>query len=219
MNPRGRVALRAAAHHEIGGTVATGFESVRDAFAGNFAERGELGGAVCVVVGGEVVVDLWGGERNRATGAPWCARHHDAGLLHDQGAVSHGAGATALARPARLRRAGGHLLARVRPAGKEDITVRQLLAHQAGLFAFDERVHADVVADLDRLAGILERQRPSGNPAAPGVSRHHARLLRERTGAPRRSCATAPSAGSSTTTSPPARRRGGGLHRDCPKSP
>ena len=34
-------------------------------------ERGELGGAVCVVVAGEVVVDLWGGLRNEATGEPW----------------------------------------------------------------------------------------------------------------------------------------------------
>ena len=38
------------------------------------------------------------------------------------------------------------------------------LAHQAGLFAFDERVDADVVADLDRLAGVMERQRPIWPP-------------------------------------------------------
>jgi CubicO group peptidase (beta-lactamase class C family) len=49
-------------------------------------------------------------------------------------------------------------------AGKQDITVRQLLAHQAGLFAFDERVGAEVVADLDRLAGVMERQRPIWPP-------------------------------------------------------
>jgi CubicO group peptidase (beta-lactamase class C family) len=49
-------------------------------------------------------------------------------------------------------------------AGKEAITVRQLLAHQAGLFAFDERVDAGVVADLDRLAGAMERQRPAWPP-------------------------------------------------------
>jgi CubicO group peptidase (beta-lactamase class C family) len=42
--------------------------------------------------------------------------------------------------------------------------VRQLLAHQAGLFAFDERVDRDVVADLDRLAEVMERQRPIWPP-------------------------------------------------------
>ena len=45
--------------------------------------------------------------------------------------------------------------------GKETITVRQLLAHQAGLFAFDEPVSRDVVADLDRLAIVLARQKPT----------------------------------------------------------
>jgi hypothetical protein len=46
---------------EIGGTVQRGFEPVRDAFAANFTERGELGAACCVYVAGAPVVDLWGG--------------------------------------------------------------------------------------------------------------------------------------------------------------
>src|SRR5687768_3101181 len=48
--------------------------------------------------------------------------------------------------------------------GKEKITVRQLLAHQAGLFAFDEPVDRDVVANLDRLAVVLARQKPAWEP-------------------------------------------------------
>jgi CubicO group peptidase (beta-lactamase class C family) len=48
--------------------------------------------------------------------------------------------------------------------GKETITVRQLLAHQAGLFAFDEPVDREVVADLDRLALVLARQVPAWKP-------------------------------------------------------
>jgi CubicO group peptidase (beta-lactamase class C family) len=48
--------------------------------------------------------------------------------------------------------------------GKEAITVRQLLAHQAGLFAFDEPVGRELVADLDRLALVLARQAPAWRP-------------------------------------------------------
>jgi CubicO group peptidase (beta-lactamase class C family) len=48
--------------------------------------------------------------------------------------------------------------------GKEKITVRQLLAHQAGLFAIDEPVDRAVVADLDRLAIVLARQKPAWEP-------------------------------------------------------
>jgi CubicO group peptidase (beta-lactamase class C family) len=50
--------------------------------------------------------------------------------------------------------------------GKAAITVRQLLAHQAGLFGFDEPVDRDVVADLDRLAAVLARQRPAWAPGS-----------------------------------------------------
>jgi CubicO group peptidase (beta-lactamase class C family) len=50
--------------------------------------------------------------------------------------------------------------------GKENITVRQLLAHQAGLFAFDEPVDKSVVADLDRLAAVLARQKPAWEPGS-----------------------------------------------------
>jgi CubicO group peptidase (beta-lactamase class C family) len=48
--------------------------------------------------------------------------------------------------------------------GKQPITVRQLLAHQAGLFAFDEPVDRSVVADLDRLAAVMARHKPAWQP-------------------------------------------------------
>jgi CubicO group peptidase (beta-lactamase class C family) len=50
--------------------------------------------------------------------------------------------------------------------GKDKVTVRQLLAHQAGLFAFGERVDKSVVADLDRLAVVLARQKPAWAPGS-----------------------------------------------------
>jgi CubicO group peptidase (beta-lactamase class C family) len=155
---------RMTADHEISGVVAPGFEPVRDAFVSNFVERGELGGAVCAVVSGEVVVDLWGGVRGQASGAPW--RADTMTLVHS---TSKGLSAMVLA----LLHSRGLLdhderVATYWPefarAGKQDITVRQLLAHQAGLFAFDERVDAEVVADLDRLARVMEGQRPIWPP-------------------------------------------------------
>jgi CubicO group peptidase (beta-lactamase class C family) len=50
--------------------------------------------------------------------------------------------------------------------GKHDVTVRQLLAHQAGLCALDERVDARRLADHDALARILAHQRPAWKPGA-----------------------------------------------------
>jgi CubicO group peptidase (beta-lactamase class C family) len=48
--------------------------------------------------------------------------------------------------------------------GKERTTVRQLLAHQAGLYALDEPPDRALVADLDRLAVVLARQKPAWEP-------------------------------------------------------
>src|SRR5262249_50644082 len=48
--------------------------------------------------------------------------------------------------------------------GKEKVTVRQLLAHQAGLFALNPPPDRNLVADPDRLAVVLARQKPAWEP-------------------------------------------------------
>lgn len=149
---------------EIHGFVSTGFEAVREAFAENFSRRGELGGACCVYRMGEKVVDLWGGVRNKSTGEPW---QEDTMVLVYS--TTKGLAAMTLA----VANSRGWLDYEERVStywpefaqqGKETITVRQLLGHQAGLFAFDEQVDKSVIADLDRLAVVLARQKPVWKP-------------------------------------------------------
>ena len=148
----------------VEGRVSPGFEAVREAFTENFARRGELGGACCAYRRGEKVVDLWGGIRNKQTGGPW---ERDTMVIVYS--ASKGLAAMTLA----LAHSRGWLDYEERVStywpefaqhGKEKITVRQLLAHQAGLFAFDEPVDRSVVADLDRLAVVLARQKPAWEP-------------------------------------------------------
>ncbi|MEA2431466.1 MAG: hypothetical protein QOI19_1939, partial [Thermoleophilaceae bacterium] len=55
----------------ISGSVAPGFEEVRDEFRRNFVDRGELGAAVAAYVHGEKVVDLWGGYRDARRQDRW----------------------------------------------------------------------------------------------------------------------------------------------------
>ena len=149
---------------QVHGSVEPSFEPVLDAFAENFTERGELGASCCIYVRGRKVVDLWGGYRDRGSDAPW---HADTmTIVHS---TSKGLAAMVMA----LAHSRGWIdyderVAKYWPEfaqnGKESITIRQLLAHQAGLFAFDEHVDRDVIADLDRLARIMERQRPLWPP-------------------------------------------------------
>src|SRR5579875_2929478 len=48
--------------------------------------------------------------------------------------------------------------------GKEHITIRQLLAHEAGLAVIEEPLTLDILAHPDELAKILARQRPLWEP-------------------------------------------------------
>jgi len=148
----------------IEGHVSAGFEAVRDAFAENFSRRHELGGACCVYHRGEKVVDLWGGVRNETTGAPW---------EEDTMVIVYSATKGLAAMTLALAHSRGWLDYEERVStywpefaqqGKADVTVRQLLAHQAGLFAFDEPVDRELIADLDRLAVVLARQKPAWEP-------------------------------------------------------
>ena len=148
----------------IEGAVSTGYEPVLDAFVENFTQRGEVGAACCIFRDGEPVVDLWGGVRDAVSGDPW--RADTMVLVHS---TTKGLAAMVLA----LANSRGWLDYDERvcsywpefaQAGKETITVRQLLAHQAGLFAFDERVDRDIVADPCRLAEVMARQRPAWPP-------------------------------------------------------
>jgi CubicO group peptidase (beta-lactamase class C family) len=146
------------------GFVGAGFEGVRDAFVANFARRRELGGACSIYCRGQKVVDLWGGMRNKVSGEPW-----EADTMVIVYSASKGLAAMTLA----VAHSRGWLDYEERVAhywpefaqhGKETITVRQLLAHQAGLFALDEPLDRRLVADLDRLAGVLARQKPAWSP-------------------------------------------------------
>ena len=149
---------------EIHGHVSAGFEPVRRAFAENFSRRNELGATCCVFHRGEKVVDLWGGVRNAATGEPW-----EEGTMVVVYSATKGLAAMVMA----LAHSRGWLDYDARVCaywpefaqqGKDRITVRQLLAHQAGLFALDVPVDRSLLADPDRLAAVLARQKPAWEP-------------------------------------------------------
>jgi CubicO group peptidase (beta-lactamase class C family) len=153
-----------AASPQIEGHVSRGFEAVRQAFADNFARRHELGGACCAYLHGEKVVDLWGGVRNQATRERW---------KRDTMVIVYSATKGLAAMTLALAHSRGWLDYDERVCaywpefaqqGKERITVRQLLAHQAGLHALDRPVDRALVADFDRLAIVLARQKPAWEP-------------------------------------------------------
>jgi CubicO group peptidase (beta-lactamase class C family) len=148
----------------IDGYVAPGFEAVREEFRANFAQRGELGAAVAAYVGGAKVVDMWGGYRDARRQERW---EEDTLVLVYS--TSKGMSAIAVA----LAHSRGLLDYDERVAtywpefaqnGKGAVTVRQLLAHQAGLSGLDVRLSARLLADHDAVAEALAAQKPAWEP-------------------------------------------------------
>ena len=148
----------------ISGACDARFERVREAFARNFAESGELGASVAVAIEGEIVVDLWAGHVDRERTLPW---ERDTVVL----VYSSTKGAVALA--AHMLADRGLIdfeapVADVWPefaqAGKESLPLRYLLTHQAGLPAIDEELPLGAELEWDIMAGALSRQAPLWQP-------------------------------------------------------
>ncbi len=154
---------------QINGHVAAGFESVRDAFAANFANDGDVGASFCATLKGEIVVDIWAGVADAETGKPWerdtivnvysttktmCAL--TALLLADRGELD-------FAKPV------AHYWPEFAANGKAAVTVAQLMSHSAGLSGFKEKMAKDDLYDWEKVTSLLAAQAPFWEPGtAPG---------------------------------------------------
>jgi CubicO group peptidase (beta-lactamase class C family) len=154
--------VESASHH--GGWVARGFEEVRAEFDRNFTERGEIGAAVAAYWHGEKMVDLWGGRRTPTGDEPW-----NEDTLVVVNSTTKGLAAMTIA----VANSRGWIdydatVAEHWPEfaqnGKEAITVRQLLSHEAGLVWIDEPLRPEDMRDLDHVARALARQKPAWEP-------------------------------------------------------
>ncbi len=140
------------------------FAAVREEFEGNFRERGEVGASVCVLVDGRAVVDLWGGIADRRTGRPW---QRDTLVL----VWSCTKGAAALCAHLLLDRGLLDLdvpVSRYWPAfaaaGKEAVTVRMVLDHQAGIPVLRSPLRPGGLYDWEYVTEALAAAEPFWTP-------------------------------------------------------
>jgi CubicO group peptidase (beta-lactamase class C family) len=140
------------------------FAPVREALWGNFLDRGERGGAVCVIVDGRVVVDLWGGWADLDGTRRW-----QPDTLVNVFSVGKGLIAACAARLAGQGRLDldapvASYWREFGAAGKDAITVRQLLSHQAGLPAVRRRLPPGSMLDWPVMTSALAAQEPWWEP-------------------------------------------------------
>ncbi|MFC5722084.1 serine hydrolase domain-containing protein [Streptomyces gamaensis] len=154
---------------DVQGTVTDGFEPVRDAFAENFARRGERGAAVALYRDGRKVVDLWAGTKDAdapgdGPSAPWergtaqIVRSATKGVAAAVPLLLHQRGLVDLDAPV------GTYWPEFKAAGKERVLVRHLLAHRAGLPALDTPLTPAEAVDGVSGPRALAAQAPAWEP-------------------------------------------------------
>lgn len=160
---------------DIAGRTEPGFGPVADAFRANFDQRKELGAACAVVQNGKLVVDLWGGHLDRSRSRAW---RKDTLVTMWSTTKGMTAAAMAVAQSRGLFDPDEPVSAywpEFAQNGKQDVTVDQLLRHEAGLAVIDTKLNLEIIADFDRLGAILAEQKPGWTP---GTARgYHAQTL------------------------------------------
>lgn len=137
----------------VHGSVAPGFEAVRSVFERNFSDDIEVGASFCAILDGKVVADLWGGFQDRACTRPW---NEDTlvnvysttkgigsiafATLVEDGVISYDAPVAAYWPEFR--------------AGRNGLTVGQLLSHQSGVCGLRSKL---TVADLYDWSAMVQR--------------------------------------------------------------
>lgn len=141
-----------------------GFERVAEAFRKNFDTRGEIGASVCLTVGGETVVDLWGGTADPKTGAPWnkdtvsivfsCTKGATAICVH----VLASRGRLDIDAPV------SELWPEFARHGKERVTTRMMLDHSSAVPALREKVKDTGPYEWDYMTARLAEEEPFWEP-------------------------------------------------------
>jgi CubicO group peptidase (beta-lactamase class C family) len=143
---------------DISGTCSDEFAAVKDAFAANFTQNGDVGASVAIVKDGELIVDLWGGFQDRAATQAW----------QPDTIINVFSTTKTMSCLALLVLASRGLVDVDAPVaqywpefaanGKGNVLVRHLLSHTAGLPGWDQRLDGTDLYDWDKVTGLLAEQ-------------------------------------------------------------
>jgi CubicO group peptidase (beta-lactamase class C family) len=149
---------------EINGVCDARFAAVRAVLANNFREHGEVGAAVAITIDGRFVVDLWGGWANEDRSRSW-----QRDTLVNVFSVGKAIATTSLLMlvdrgrldlDAPVAQYWPEFAAR----GKNEITVRVLLSHQAGLPAIRHALPDLAMYDWQLMTSALAAEEPWWEP-------------------------------------------------------
>ncbi|PYJ27335.1 MAG: hypothetical protein DME90_10385 [Verrucomicrobia bacterium] len=147
-------------------------QRLKPLFQENFEKFGELGAAVSVWENGKPIIDLYGGFRDVHREKRWTADTHVLVWSATKGIGSACVLHALQEHKIDITQCAAEFWPDFAQAGKEKITLAQLLSHQAGLCALDRRVD---VLDYDAVIRALEAQKPLWPPGT--AHGYHARTF------------------------------------------
>ncbi len=149
---------------EISGTCASTFGAVKDAFARNFREAGDVGASAALVMNGELVVDLWGGFQDHDRTTPW---QRDT-LINVFSTTKTMSCLSLLVLASRGLVDVDAPVATYWPEfaanGKQQVLVRHLLSHTAGLPGWEQRLEPNDLYDWHKITALLAEQKTWWEP-------------------------------------------------------
>ena len=148
----------------VEGTCKPGFERVGEAFRKNFSERGEIGASVCLTVGGETVVDLWGGVADPKAGKAWTRDTVSIVFSCTKGATALCAHVLASRGKLDIDAPVIELWPEFGQRGKEQVTTRMMLDHSSAVPALREKVKDDGPYDWSYMTERLAAEEPFWKP-------------------------------------------------------
>lgn len=151
------------------GFVQDKYAAVREAFDANLESGADVGASYCATVGGETVVDIWGGHADEAKTRAWerdtivnvysttkTMTALTALLIADRGELDFDAPVT-------------RYWPEFAAGGKGDIKVSHLMSHSAGLSGWKEPIAKEDFYDWEKCTTLLAAQEPFWKPGtAPG---------------------------------------------------
>jgi len=140
------------------------FTAVREQFFANFTKRGDVGAAVCVYLDGVRVVDCWGGHADAARTRPFGPDTIVSVASTTKGMVALCAHMLAERGKLDLDAPVARYWPEFAAAGKQDIPVRWLLSHRAGLPAIRRALPAGALFDWTAMTAALAETAPWWTP-------------------------------------------------------
>ena len=149
---------------EIGGFCHNNFQNVSDTFLNNLNSDEEVGASYTVIQNSEIVVDIHGGFKDKDQIDPWNANTLVGVHSTGKGIISMIVALLIDQKKLNLDEYVSAYWPEFKGDGKEEIKVRTLLSHQAGMYAWREKVHEDDFHNWKHVVELLEKQIPFHKP-------------------------------------------------------